>query len=75
MMCHRCTVALLGICTLSCNNDATVGTWAGSITDSAGITIVQNDVTGTTVPTWSIEPELIIGVIDGPEEYVFGEIA
>jgi 6-bladed beta-propeller len=76
-MFHRNTllgVILSGASVLACADSSTTGTWAGSVTDSAGITIVLNEGSVANVPTWTTEPEVVIGVIDDPDEYVFGEI-
>jgi hypothetical protein len=50
--------------------------WAGTITDSAGVTIVSNSAVGVWTETdrWTVEEELRIGVREGDPEYQFGEI-
>ena len=45
-----------------------------TLRDSAGITIVTNDESNPTrIPIWRVDPEpmLVIGQLDGPEEYLF----
>jgi hypothetical protein len=50
--------------------------WAGTITDSAGVTIVSNPAEGiwTGADRWTVEEELKIGVVEGDPDYQFGEI-
>ena len=51
--------------------------WAGTVTDSAGITIVQNPAEGVwnTNSGWGVEEQLRIGTADGDPDYMFGSIA
>ena len=51
--------------------------WAGTITDSAGVTIVSNPTEGiwTEAERWTVEEDLRIGAVAGDPEYQFGEIA
>ncbi len=50
--------------------------WAGTITDSAGVTIVSNTDVGIWAPgeEWTVEGELRIGTLDGPSEYQIGQV-
>jgi hypothetical protein len=50
--------------------------WAGTITDSAGVTIVSNPNDGvwTEADRWTVEEELKIGVVEGDPDYQFGGI-
>ncbi len=50
--------------------------WTGTITDSAGVTIVANPVEGvwTEADRWTVEEELRIGVVEGDPEYQFGDV-
>ena len=50
--------------------------WAGTVTDSGGVTIVTNPATGlwTTESAWRVEPALTIGAADGDAELQFGQI-
>lgn len=50
--------------------------WAGTVTDSAGVTIVQNveDPIWTESSAWTLEEELSIGETEGRPEYQFGQI-
>jgi len=64
----------------ACGGDTTAsgGEWSGSMTDSAGVTIVNNPTT----PTWSADEAwtphdevLLIGEAAGDADYQFGQIA
>jgi hypothetical protein len=50
--------------------------WEGSVTDSAGVAIVQNTATGLWGPDegWRLTEELRIGTAEGEPEYQFGQI-
>jgi hypothetical protein len=50
--------------------------WAGTIVDSAGVTIVSNTESGLWAPgeEWTVEEELRIGVAEGSAEYQFGRV-
>lgn len=50
--------------------------WAGTITDSAGVTIVSNGDVGIWAPgeEWTVEEEVRIGALDGPAEYQIGQV-
>ena len=50
--------------------------WTGTVTDSAGITIVANTDRGLwgAGEGWTLEEELRIGTVDGDVEYQFGQI-
>jgi hypothetical protein len=50
--------------------------WAGTISDSAGVTIVSNTETGVWAPgeEWTFEEELRIGALEGDPEYQFGQV-
>ena len=50
--------------------------WQGSITDSAGIAVVQNPSTGMWGPgdAWNVTETLRIGTAEGEPEYQFGRI-
>ena len=50
--------------------------WTGTITDSAGVTVVQNPDQGTWSPSaaWRLEEELRIGETEGSPEYQFGQV-
>ncbi|UCG87555.1 MAG: hypothetical protein JSW71_03135 [Gemmatimonadota bacterium] len=52
------------------------GTWAGTVTDSAGVTVVHNPAVGawTAADAWTLEEELRIGAMEGDPEYLFGRI-
>jgi hypothetical protein len=53
---------------------ATVGTWEAAV-DTVGDTIVVRTVAGSAWPdTATLVPELSIGVLDGAEEEMFGEV-
>lgn len=50
--------------------------WAGTVFDSAGVTIVSNPETGIWAPgeEWVLEEDLRIGAVEGDLNYVFGRI-
>lgn len=50
--------------------------WAGTMSDSAGVTIVSNPETGVWAPgeEWTFEEELRIGALEGEPEYQFGQV-
>jgi hypothetical protein len=50
--------------------------WAGTVTDSAGVTIVANPAKGiwTDNDQWTVTEELKIGATEGDPAYEFGEI-
>ncbi len=50
--------------------------WAGTVTDSAGVTIVENPAAGiwNDNSSWGLEEELRIGTADGDPDYMFGSI-
>ncbi len=50
--------------------------WAGTISDSGGVTIVSNTDVGVWMPgeEWTLEQELRIGALQGAPEYQFGEV-
>lgn len=50
--------------------------WAGTERDSAGVRIVENPASGiwTEATQWTVEKDLSIGVVDGPQEYQFGHV-
>lgn len=51
--------------------------WAGTVTDSAGVTIVQNPSTGVWAEDerWTVNEELRIGKTDGDPNYQFSQIS
>ena len=53
------------------------GDWAGSVTDSAGVSIVANPATGMwgRGQAWTVQEELRIGALEGDPEYQFGQVA
>ncbi|MFV1986221.1 MAG: 6-bladed beta-propeller, partial [Gemmatimonadota bacterium] len=50
--------------------------WAGTMTDSAGITVVSNPDVGlwTDVEAWTVEEDLRIGALGGDPDYQFGQV-
>ena len=63
----------------ACGGDSTASSndWAGSMTDSAGVTIVSNPTTPTwsSDEAWTTEVVLLIGEAAGDADYQFGQIA
>lgn len=66
---HLLTLASVAAC---CGGDR----WAGTVTDSAGVTIVANTDRGMwgDGEGWTLEEELRIGTVDGDAEFQFGRI-
>jgi hypothetical protein len=50
--------------------------WAGTVTDSAGVTIIQSPEQGiwTANQSWGLEEELRVGTAQGDPDYMFGAI-
>jgi hypothetical protein len=72
---HRAlAVALLATFSAACAGGE--GRWAGTITDSAGITIVSNTTDAIWSPSeaWTVDEELRIGTLEGDPDYQFGRI-
>ncbi len=74
----------LAVCALAavlsaCGGDSTASNneWAGSMTDSAGVTIVSNPTSPTwsSDEAWTLEEVLLIGEAAGDADYQFGQIA
>jgi hypothetical protein len=65
-------VSLASILAAACGGDEV--RWAGTITDSAGVTIVSNTDVGIWQPgeEWTLEEEVRIGALEGTPEYQFG---
>lgn len=71
-------VAMLWAAALGCRADSRVaGEWAGTVYDSAGVTVVANPAAGlwTEATAWRLEEELRIGVVDGDPMREFGSVA
>jgi hypothetical protein len=68
------TVLLITCFVAACGGGET--RWAGTITDSAGVTIVSNTGVGIWTPgeEWTFEEELRIGDVEGAPEYQFGQV-
>lgn len=64
---------------LACGGTADDGgaEWAGTVTDSAGVEMVRNPVTGTwgDEDRWTVTEALRIGTTEGDPEYQFGQIS
>ncbi|UCC73173.1 MAG: hypothetical protein JSV86_01000 [Gemmatimonadota bacterium] len=71
---RRSIVVLLAWTVAACGGEES--RWAGTITDSAGVTIVSSPAEGiwTEADRWTVEEDLKIGVVEGDPEYQFGEI-
>ncbi len=52
------------------------GPWQGTVTDSAGVTLVRNPATPvwTSGEAWTVTEELRIGTVAGQPQYQFGQI-
>ncbi len=57
--------------------DSEEATWAGTMTDSAGVTLVQNPSTGTWADgeTWTLTEEMRVGGMSEDSNYQFGLVA
>lgn len=79
-MTHRDGVARMACVFLAVISTACAGggetAWQGSITDSAGIAIVQNPSTGLwgSGDAWTLTEKLSIGTAEGDPDYQFGQI-
>ena len=77
-MATRHSLAILAISFLvaACGGDSSGTAWAGTVTDSAGIPVVNNPVEGMWAPggAWTVVEELSIGSLEGDEAYQFGQI-
>lgn len=60
----------------ACAGGDTFSGWGGTITDSAGVRMVQNPVEGVWAPgeAWTVEEVLSVGAIDAAADYQFGQI-
>ncbi len=60
----------------ACSGGDSIG-WAGTVTDSAGVTIVENPAEGVWNENsgWGVEQELRIGTAEGDPDYMFGSIS
>ena len=65
--------ALLVVAVAACSGERGAK-WEGSITDSAGVAIVQNPATGLwkAGDAWTVKEEMRIGTAEGEAEYQFG---
>lgn len=70
--------ALAVLLVAGCGTDgAGSGDWAGSVYDSAGISVVENPSDGVWTPqtAWRLEEDLRIGAVDGDSLRQFGSIS
>jgi hypothetical protein len=69
------TVLILAACLAACGGEES--RWAGTMSDSAGVTIVSNTDVGIWGPGegWALEEELRIGAVEGAPEYQFGQVS
>jgi len=67
----------LGLICVACAGGDIAHRWEGSVTDSAGITIVTNPNGGIWSPgeEWRIQEDLVIGVAEGNPDYMFAGIS
>lgn len=66
--------AILG--TAGCGSDGEAGGWAGTVTDSAGIPVVENPPGGLWGPdeAWQVEEVFRVGGMDADTAYQFGAV-
>jgi hypothetical protein len=71
---YSCTAALAAVAVTACASGD--GEWRGSVSDSAGITLVANTDDGiwTASEQWRVEEDLRIGSAEGDADYQFGQI-
>ena len=69
-------LALLPIVAIACSTGDAASTWAGTVTDSAGVQVVHNPLEGICGPrdAWALEEVLSIGELLGEPGYQFGQI-
>lgn len=68
-------IAALSVLAIACSTDAPAPIQAGVVTDTIGDTIVVRTLSGSVWGTAAtLEPEVSIGELDGPEEYLFGRV-
>lgn len=74
---HKSTIVIVLLAWLAGACGGTESRWAGTITDSAGVTIVSNPAEGiwNEAGRWTVEEDLRIGAVEADPEYQFGEIA
>ena len=71
-------LAVILVAAAGCVPDsAATGEWAGTVYDSAGITVMANPESGLWTPAaaWTLEEDLRIGVVDGDPMREFGSVA
>ena len=70
-------VCPLTVWVLACSSADVPATGIGTVTDSAGVTIVSNSKDGAwqAGEAWTLEEDLRIGMADGDPNYFFGRIA
>jgi len=75
-MSARRSVVLLALPLIAACAGAGESSWAGTVTDSAGIAIVQNPEQGAwaTGKGWTVQEDLSIGEMAGDANYQFGQI-
>jgi hypothetical protein len=63
------------VCVACAGGDA-VSDWPGTISDSAGVTVVSNPAGGlwTVGEAWTLEQDLFIGEAEGDPDYLFGHV-
>ncbi len=68
-------VSIFALVAVGCGG-GDLGDWTGTVSDSAGISIVSNPDNGiwTTSSQWTLEEELRIGTVEGDPEYQFGQV-
>jgi 6-bladed beta-propeller len=76
MLSRLCASVLAAAVVAACAGDSTAG-WQGTITDSAGVVVVQNPAEPLWTPdqTWTLGEALRIGSAEDEPDYQFGLIA
>lgn len=72
----RNAVLLLATLCVGCSPSDLGSMWTGSVSDSAGVTIVSNsnEPIWNGADRWTVERNLVIGAVDGDSNYLFGNI-
>ena len=72
----RCWTVGLAILAAGCSGAGGAARWEGTVTDSAGIQVVHNPVTGmwTQDDQWTVTEVQRIGTAEGEPEYQFGQL-
>jgi hypothetical protein len=76
MQSRQLTIVGLAIVAGACSGTGAKTAWQGTVTDSAGVAIVQNPTTGLwdAADAWTVTEQLRVGAAEGEPEYQFGMV-